>query len=91
MGKAHDTTAHMEETQTMNSYYQLRQQEPEDDAPQAQADEPAAGNPQYSGKDLDLYRVLLAVERGELSVEDAARRLEELEAASPQQTNSGPI
>jgi hypothetical protein len=42
------------------------------------------GSPR-TGKDQDVYRVLVAVERGELSVQDAARQLEELEAESPGQ------
>ncbi len=37
-----------------------------------------------SDKDLDVYRVLVAVERGELSPEDAARKLEELDQSSRQ-------
>ena len=50
------------------------------DVIQAPGDEPNAEGPQYSGTDLDVYGVLLAVERGELSPQDAARKLEELEA-----------
>lgn len=33
----------------------------------------------YTGKDLDIYHVLLAVERGELSQVEAARKLDELD------------
>ena len=59
------------------------------------AQEPdAAPTPQsseYSGNDLDMYQVLLAVERGELSPEDAARKLEELETSGQQESGSGVI
>ena len=41
---------------------------------------PTQPGPEYSDKDLGVYQVLLAVERGELSPEDAARKLEDLEA-----------
>lgn len=40
-----------------------------------QADAPDA----YTGKDLEMYRVLLAVERGELSPAEAARKLDDLD------------
>ncbi len=43
----------------------------------------------FSEKDLDVYRVLVAVERGELSAQDAARKLEELEDASAGEGNAG--
>ncbi len=42
----------------------------------------------YSERDLDVYSVLVAVERGELSVEDAARRLEELDRQAPSESNT---
>jgi hypothetical protein len=38
-----------------------------------------------------LYQVLLAVERGELSPEDAARKLEELEAGGREEGGQGTI
>jgi hypothetical protein len=53
-------------------------------------EQPGEGAP-FSEKDLDVYRVLVAVERGELSAQDAARKLEELEDASPGEDNAGRI
>jgi hypothetical protein len=38
-----------------------------------------------------VYQVLLAVERGELSPEDAARKLEDLEATGQGGGGPGPI
>ena len=58
---------------------------------QGTAAEPPAQNAALSDKDLGVYQVLLAVERGELSPEDAARKLEELEASGPGDANPGPI
>lgn len=55
------------------------------------AEEPNAGqgpsDAEYPDSDRGLYQVLLAVERGELSAEDAARKLEALEdASSPEES-----
>jgi hypothetical protein len=53
--------------------------------------EATAQSPGYSDRDLSVYQVLLAVERGELSPEDAARKLEELEASGDMEGGSGLI
>ena len=56
------------------------------------AEQPAAEQwTSEPGSDQDLYQVLLAVERGELSAEDAARKLEELESVSSPQEGEGLI
>ncbi|HEX8229027.1 MAG TPA: hypothetical protein VF826_06910 [Chloroflexia bacterium] len=127
-----DTRSHMEEIQTMNSYYRPRDHEHKnearyqkapalhatpvaysgyggqaaeheahaghaahsghsehhggDQAQEAGEEQPGEGAP-FSEKDLDLYRVLVAVERGELSAQDAARKLEELEDAPAGEDN----
>ncbi len=60
------------------------------DALQGQNDEQATQDSQYSEKELDMFRVLVAVERGELSAHDAARKLEELEAPGQGEGNSEP-
>lgn len=52
-------------------------------------EEQAGDGAPLSEKDLDVYRVLVAVERGELSAQDAARKLEELEDASGGEGNGG--
>lgn len=75
----------------MDGYYQPGEHQPEEDATQRPAEAPGTEGQGYSGKDLDLYHVLLAVERGELSVEEAARRLEALEGASPRESGWEPI
>ncbi len=75
----------------MNSYYNSPEDRDAEGATNRSAEEPGAEGLDYSGKDLDVYHVLLALERGELSVEDAARRLEELETASPREANGGSI
>lgn len=58
---------------------------------QGEGEEQAGEGAPFSEKDLDLYRVLVAVERGELSAQDAARKLEELEVASSGEDNTGLI
>ena len=58
-----------------------------DPAQGATGEQSGEGSP-YSEKDLDVYRVLVAVERGELSVEDAARRLEELDHQPAREDNA---
>ncbi|HVF99801.1 MAG TPA: hypothetical protein VND68_08175 [Chloroflexia bacterium] len=62
-----------------------------EDAPQGTGAEPPAPGSEYSDRDLGLYQVLLAVERGELSPEDAARKLEELEAGGREEGGQGTI
>ncbi|HET6262549.1 MAG TPA: hypothetical protein VFG99_09970 [Chloroflexia bacterium] len=62
-----------------------------EDASQGTGAEPPAPDSEYSDKDFGLYQVLLAVERGELSPEDAARKLEELEAGGREEGGAGPI
>ena len=54
---------------------------------QGAGEEQAGDGVPFSEKDLDVYRVLVAVERGELSAQDAARKLEELEDASAGEDN----
>jgi hypothetical protein len=62
------------------------------DVAQEPGDELSAQGPHYSGTDRDVYGVLLAVERGELSPQDAARKLEELEAVSlPSEAEDGEL
>ena len=61
-----------------------------DDASQGSGVEPATQSPEHSDREQDLYQVLLAVERGELSPEDAARKLEEMEASGQQEGGAGP-
>ena len=43
----------------------------------------AEEKPAFSGKEMEMYRVLLAVERGEVSAEEAGRQLEALESGVP--------
>jgi hypothetical protein len=62
-----------------------------ENAAQGTGAEPPVQGPEYPDKDLGLYQVLLAVERGELSPEDAARKLEELEAGGKVEGGPGPI
>lgn len=59
-------------------------QEQSQEAPGVSTPAPGAQDA-YTGKDLEMYRVLLAVERGKLSQAEAARRLEELEEQPPQE------
>ncbi len=109
----HDMKSHMEELQTMNSYYHPRDHEHrherhsheaplfrnrpiryrglrvrtlqgEEDHSQGASESQAHEGLPVDDKDLDVYRVLVAVERGELSPEDAARKLEELDESSRQ-------
>lgn len=62
-----------------------------DSVPTQAGEEQADEGAPFSEKDLDVYRVLVAVERGELSAQDAARKLEELEDASAGEDNAGQI
>lgn len=52
--------------------------DPAQDESQA-ADPPVSSELTYSGREMDVYQVLVAVERGEITAQDAARKLEELE------------
>ncbi len=61
----------------------------QDGGPTHAGEEQAGEGAPFSEKDLDVYRVLVAVERGELSAQDAARKLEEMEDASAGEDNRG--
>lgn len=43
------------------------------------AEPPVSSELTYSGREMDVYQVLVAVERGEISAQEAARKLEEME------------
>jgi hypothetical protein len=51
---------------------------------------PPAPEHAYTGTELEIYQTLLAVERGELSPEQAALRLDDIEARSREGQGQGP-